>query len=51
MDTPPTLPPYTLEDAKKEIDALREKVDKLHKALRRFAGIIKEIEKEEKAPT
>ena len=56
METPPTLPPpYTLEDARKEIDKLRsdiiyyaEKVEKLNKALSRFAGIIKSIEKEEK---
>ena len=58
MDDPKTNPPRSVvEELYKKVEALqadliyyKQEVEKLRRALRRFSGIIKELDKEEKAP-
>ena len=57
MDDPKPNPPRSVEELYKKVEALqadlifyKQEVEKLRRALRRFSGIIKELDKEEKAP-
>ena len=57
MDDPKPNPPRSVEELYKKVEALqadliyyKQVVEKLRRALRRFSGIIKELDKEEKAP-
>lgn len=57
MEDPKPNPPRSVEELYKKVEALqadliyyKQEVEKLHRALRRFSGIIKELDKEEKAP-
>ena len=57
MEDPKPNPPRSVEELYKKVEALqadliyyKQVVEKLRRALRRFSGIIKELDKEEKAP-
>ena len=57
MEDPKPNPPRSVEELYKKVEALqadliyyKQEVEKLRRALRRFSGIIKELDKEEKAP-